>query len=242
MSAYIIKTDLDRFIGLLEYLNGSLRKNQEATQKILIKCANRLLMVKASYRTMKYSKRLQFHIWLKRRVEPVLDKARIKIRPFRRTWGSGVEKRAMISTNKPLLILKPEYMNHFYELLQLAADYDAVERFSRCLLCNNFFVAKKKGTKFCSIAHSAEFHNRQPDRKSKVKEAVARCRLKKMRAQRAPELREFLHGHKLRAKDDWSSAMEAWNQNYDKKRTWKFESVAKFKREYEWVLGKHRAM
>jgi hypothetical protein len=91
-------------------------------------------------------------------------------------------------------------------------------------------------------AHSAKFHNQKPARQSKNKEYVADYRRKKMRDERAPKLRQFVHNLKLTPKDDWSSAMDAWNQNHSRKKTWKFESVAKFKWEYEWVRGQHLAV
>jgi len=119
----------------------------------------------------------------------------------------------------------------------MASEFNDVERFTRCLLCNKFLLARKKGTKFCSVAHSAEFHNRQPGRKSKVKDAVERHRIKKMRHQRAQALRQFARNAKPE-KYGWRSAMEGWNQNCGRKRTWKFASVEEFRRECEWVLGK----
>jgi len=180
---------------------------------------------------------LAFHAELKGFVQPVLDRARIRVQAFRRTWGTGRGKRAMIRTDKPLLIFEPGYAKHFYEFLELASDFEAVARFTRCPRCDRFFLARKNGTKFCSVAHSAEFHNRQPGRKSKVKDAVERHRIKKMRHQRAQALRQFARNAKPE-KYGWRSAMEGWNQNCGRKRTWKFASVEEFRRECEWVLGK----
>lgn len=233
MTAY--KTHPDRFLGLLSCLNKVPLKIEEGKQTILLRCAELLLKAKPNYERMAYAQRLAFHAKLGKLVLPVLDGARIKVRPFRRTWGIGVQKSAKISPGQPLLIFKPRYARHFYELLQLASDFDDVARFTRCPRCNRFFLAKRKGTKFCSVVHAAEFHNRQPDRKSKVKEAVARHRSRKMKTEREPALRRFV----LRVKPkegDWPSLVEVWNEGCGGKRTWKFKSVGEFKRECKRVL------
>ncbi len=235
----VYKIDPDRFFGLLSCLNEPPRKSDKGKQTILLRCAELLIEAKPNYERMKYAERLAFHGKLGKLVLPVFKDAKIKIQPFRRTWGEGGSKVAKIGP--PLLIFKPRHTTHFYELLQLAADSDDMARFTRCPRCNRFFLARRKGAKFCSADHAAEFHNRQPDRKSKVKEAVARHRIKRMRIAREPELRRFV----LRVKPkegDWPLLMEMWNENCERKRTWKFKSVDELKRECKRVQAKNDAV
>lgn len=228
MAVYKIRKDPDRFSDLLRHLNKRTR-DEKGMRARLHECAEQLLQAKPKYKKLEYRERVAFHITLRRLMHPVLDVAKIKVQPFRRTWGTGVHS-ATISTTEPLLIFEPRSAEYFWEFLHLASDFDAVAHFTKCEWCKRFFMAKKKGTKFCRVKHAAAFHNRQPDRQSKVREAVARHRRKKMRDAREPELRQYVR-KKDPTKYDWQSVMGWWNEGHSRKPTWKFKNVDEFKRE-----------
>jgi len=96
---------------------------------------------------------------------------------------------------------------------------------------------EKMATKFCSVAHSAEFHNRQPGRKSKVKDAVEVTASKKCGTsvrKHCANSRVTLSPKNMVGAQQWRVGIRiAAGSEHGK-----FASVEEFRRECEWVLGK----
>jgi hypothetical protein len=234
MTDYKYRLDPERFSGLLIYLNEGPPEGEEDIQAKLLECTELLLAAKSRYGKMGFHETVKFHWGIRRLIEPIIDGAKIKIRPFQRTLGRNGEKLAVMRPDRPLLIFEPEYVDYFYEFLQIASNLDNVARFGRCPpQCNRFFLARKKGTKFCCIAHATEFHSKQPDRRRKNTEAVKRLRKRRTGEQRVPVLRKFLTDNlSPRRKPNWPSLMAFWNDSWcGRKRTWKFKDLEEFERE-----------
>ena len=249
MSVYKFRPEY--YAGMLEFINDG--TTGESLPGILQQGAGRVLLYKQQVfrgrhpiRT-RYKADRELHAWLKRNVQPILDRCDVKIQAVFREIreldkdGQIVKSRA-IRIRNPFLAFEPKEGRHFYDFLELCSDDEAVARFTKCPQCSHYFLAGKAGGRkrdfvrpktFCSPKCGLNYHNSRPDHKAQVAVAVKRSREKKARKERNEVLLGFFKRRKP-AQDwsasDWQDCMMYWNEQCGRKRTWVFTSATVFRR------------